>query len=294
MSPSKKRSKKKYDGPRDSRNSRAVFSTGTALNPLPSAPRRINNNNNILMSCSSRSSSSTHATTSAARGSGSSGEIYDLANSSGDDDDPRVQDDDFAIDPRRVVSAIRRGAELHDDEMEAVLLTSAIAHALNRKASATGLSFTPPELEGWMGALVDNRDAIITLAIQADGRVGPGEPTFAARMRAAIPERFGKRNKYKNLLANGLAEVYSVYTALARVVEKLPPLRSNHGKALSTLVTNLARVHALCAKEMQEEQEKEKYMKSEKITGKRYYRFCLSSLYSCLIFFHIIKCYDRG
>jgi hypothetical protein len=88
--------------------------------------------------------------------------------------------------------------------MEAVLLTSAIAHALNRKASATGLCFTPQELEGWMGALVDNRDAIITLAIQADGRVGPGETTFAARMRAAIPERFGKRNKYKNLLAKDL------------------------------------------------------------------------------------------
>ena len=283
MSPSKKRSKKKDNGPRDPRNSRAVFSTGTAplkSNPLPSAPHRINNNNNnnnnIMSSSSRRSSSSTRATTSAARGSRSSGEIYDLAFSSDDDEDPRVQDENFALDPRRVVSTITRGAELHDDEMEAVLMTSAIAHMLNRNSNATGLCFTTQELEGWMGALVDNRDAIITLAIQADGRAGPGEPTFAARMRAAIPERFSKRNRYKNLLANGLAEVYSVYTALARVVERLPPPRSNHGKALSNLVTNLARVHALCAKEMQEEQEKEKYMKSEKITGKRYYRLCLS------------------
>jgi len=56
-----------------------------------------------------------------------------------------------------------------------------------------------------------------------------------------------------------------VYKALARVVEKLPPPRSNHGKALSNLVTNLARVHALCAKEMQEEQEEEKYTKSENL-----------------------------
>ena len=230
-----------------------------------------------MSSSSSRSSSSTHTMTSAARGSASSGEICYLAYSSGDDDDPRVQDEDFALDPRRVVATITRGAELHDAEMEAVLLTSAIAHALNKKASATGLCFTPQELEGWMGALVDNWDAIITLAIQADGRVGPGEPTFAARMRAAIPEKFGKRIKYKNLLANGLAEVYSVYTALVGVVNKLLPPRSNHGKALvSNLVTNLARVHALCAKEMQEEQENEKYMKSEKITGKRYYRLCLS------------------
>ena len=67
-----------------------------------------------------------------------------------------------------------------------------------------------------------------------------------------------------------------MYTALAKVVDKLPSPRSNHGKALSNLVVNLARVHALCAKEMQEEREKEKYMKSEKLTGKRYYRSCLS------------------
>lgn len=127
-------------------------------------------------------------------------EICNRAYSSGNDDDPRVQDEDFALDLRRVMSAIRHGAKLHDDEMEAVLLTSAIAHMLNRNASATGLCFTSQELEGWMGALVDNRNEIITLAIQADGRVGPGEPTFVARMRAAIPEKFGKRNKYKNLL----------------------------------------------------------------------------------------------
>jgi hypothetical protein len=196
--------------------------------------------------------------------------------SSDEDDDPRVQDKGFALDPRRVTSVIIRGAELHDDEMEAVLLTSRIAHMLNRNASATGLCFTPQELEGWMGGIVDSRNEIIMLAMQADGRVGPGESTFTARMRAAIPEKLGKRDKTKNRLANGLAEVYAVYTALAKVVDKLPSPRSNHGKALSNLVVNLARVHALCAKEMQEEREKEKYMKSEKLTGKLYYRSCLS------------------
>jgi hypothetical protein len=140
--------------------------------------------------------------------------------------------------------------------MQEVMITSAITHRLKKNASASDLCFPPDELMGWMDAIVKNRVEIVARAMQVDELLPAGGGTFAARMIEAIPEKLIKRNKTKNFIADHLAETYSVCTAVARIVEIKPSPRT--GKALIDLVTNLARVHALCAKELQEDREKEK------------------------------------
>ena len=146
MSPSKR--KKGHDGPRDPRNRRAVYSAGTS--PLKSnipPPPSIQRVNNIIKS-SRRSSSSTHAATAVARGSGFSLEIHDLCDDSGGEEDLRVDEAGFSIDPQRVLVAYRRGKELGDSELDDVLMKSAIAKMLKRNSSGGGLSFSIDELMG--------------------------------------------------------------------------------------------------------------------------------------------------
>jgi len=247
-----------------------VFSAGTSPLKSPSSKeaRRATTASRVV---------STLSTTSVARGSRASPEIVVLDSDNEDSRvDPRVHEAGFSLDPQRVLSVYSRGSGLNDEVMQDVLITSAIAHRLKKNANASDLCFIPDELMSWMDAIVKNRVEIIALAMQADQLLPAGGGTFAARMIEAIPEKLIKRNKTKNFIADHLAEAYSVYTAVARIVKIKPSPRSSTGKALIDLVTNLARVHALCAMELQEDREKEKYMKSEKLTGKCYYRLCLS------------------
>ena len=295
MAPVKKK-KKGHEGPRDTLHRKAVFSAGTSpiKSPSSTAARRAT----TASSSTSRSSSSTRSSASVARGYKSSAPEIEILDSDDEDlrVDPRVHEADFSLDPQRVLSAYSRGSGLNDEVMEEVMITSAIAHRLKKNASASDLCFPPDELMGWMDAIVKNRVEIVALAMQADELLPAGGGTFAARMIEAIPEKLIKRNKTKNYIADRLAETYSVYTAVARIVAIKPSPRSSTGKALIDLVTNLARVHALCAKELQEDREKEKYMKSEKLTGEVII-VCVCpcpSLYFCLIYFLIITCYDRG
>ena len=273
MSPGKK--KKKHDGPRDVRHRIIVFSAGSS--PLKStastAARHVNRNVS-----SSVLSSVTHSSSSAP-----APEIFES-----DEETPRVNDSAFSLDPQRVLSAYSRGSELHDKELEQVVITSAIAHRLKKNASAGDLCFSVEELLGWMEDLVTNRLAIVALAMQADVLLPPGGGTFAARMSEAIPEKLSKRNKTKNSLSDRLAEVYSLYTALARIVKKTPLPRSHVGKALSNLVTNIARVHVLCAKELQEDQEKKSYMQSVKLSGKHHSCLRLSVVIFPFVYSHML------
>ena len=197
MSPSKR--KKGRDGPRDPRNRREVYSTGTS--PLKSSPpppsiQRVVNYN--IMS-SQRSSSSTHAAT-ANSGSGFSLEIHNLCGDSGDEEDLRVDEAGFSIDPQRVLAAYRCGKELGDLEFDDVIMKSAIAKMLKRNSSGGGLSFSIDELMGMMADLVGSRDDILALAERADMRVLE-ETYFAKRLREAIPDTCNKRNSLKNILA---------------------------------------------------------------------------------------------
>ena len=264
MSPSKR--KKGHDGPRDPRNRRAVYSAGTS--PLKSnipPPPSIQRVNNIIKS-SRRSSSSTHAATAVARGSGFSLEIHDLCDDSGGEEDLRVDEAGFSIDPQRVLVAYRRGKELGDSELDDVLMKSAIAKMLKRNSSGGGLSFSIDELMGMMADLVGSRDDILALAERGDMRAL--EATyFAKRLREAIPDTLNKRNSLKNILAENLAEVYTARLDITKLHVTIPSSRSKSGKALSNFIATLGRVHVLCAKELQEEGEKVRYMKSVKLTG---------------------------
>ena len=93
------------------------------------------------------------------------------------------------------------------------------------------------------------------------------ETYFAKRLREAIPDTCNKRNSLKNILAENLAEVYTVILDITKAHVKIPSSRSKSGKTLSNLIATLGRVHVLCAKELQEEGEKVRYMKSVKLTG---------------------------
>jgi hypothetical protein len=117
-----------------------------------------------------------------------------------------------------------------------------------------------------MADLVGSRDDILALAERGDMRAL--EATyFAKRLREAIPDTLNKRNSLKNILAENLAEVYTAILDITKLHVTIPSSRSKSGKALSNFIATLGRVHVLCAKELQEEGEKVRYMKSVKLTG---------------------------
>jgi hypothetical protein len=132
---------------------------------------------------------------------------------------------------------------------------------------------------GMMADLVGSRDDILALAERANMRAL--EATyFAKHSREAIPDTLNKRNSLKSILAENLAEVYTVILDITKLHVQIPSSRSKSGKTLSNLIATLGRVHVLCTKELQEEGEKVRYMKSVKLTGECRTHVCVyPSLY---------------
>ncbi len=106
--------------------------------------------------------------------------------------------------------------------------------------SLRDLSFTPQQLEDLFQSLIKNSCKLLEFAAHADSHRPLGAVQLAPQLGEALPIELFKKLKYKEVMANRLAEIYFIWREIARcpqVSNSLPHVRTKLGSALEDIKT---------------------------------------------------------
>ncbi len=155
--------------------------------------------------------------------------------------------------------------------------------------SSRDLSFTPQQLKDLFKLLIENQHELLEFAVRADSHRPLQAVQLAPQLGEALPIKLSKKLKYKEVMADGLAEIYFTWREVAcclQVLNSLPHVRTKLGSALEDFTLSLVRVHTFCKAELEVERNTTKALWSEKIYGELFFTlaFCCLAIYCLHVF----------
>jgi hypothetical protein len=139
-----------------------------------------------------------------------------------------------------------------------------------------------------------NQSELLEFDVRANSHQPSRAVRLAPQLREAILDKFVKKLKYKEVMADRLVNIYFIWqqvTHCPQVSVFLPPMRTKLGTVLEDFTLSLVCVHIFCKAELEEERNTTKALRSKKISGEYFYISIL--LFNLLLLTHCIVIFTK-